>query len=378
MDKIKILHISDIHVGMKFLRYPDSVRNSLIDARFEVIQRAVSAADELKCDIMAITGDIFETIKVSKREVDRVTQLLKAFSGSAIWILPGNHDYYNDTLQLWQWFKASLPDHAIILNEPVMTRFEIEGLNVDIYPAPCDRKHSETNALEWLKQAPVESDSINVVLAHGAIKEISPDLNGNYFPMSLDELNGLQHDLVLIGHTHVPYPSGTSAESKVYNSKVYNAGTPEPDGLNYQHAGGGWYIEIDADKRINAKRISLGQFRFFDVKLTFNDEINETMFYGLFSGYPLEKVIARVKVDGYLAQADFERRHTVYESAKKSFHHLEIEELSLKPKFTRSDVDRLFSVGSVPYVLLTKLFDDEDENTAHLALELMHEVMNHD
>lgn len=373
MDKIKIFHISDIHVGMKFLRYPDSVKNSLIDARFEVIQRAVSVADELKCDIMAITGDIFENIKVSKREVERVTQTLKAFSGSAIWILPGNHDYYNDTLQLWQWFKASMPDHAIILDTPERKRFEIEELNVDIYPAPCDRKHSETNALEWLKQMPVEKDAVNIVLAHGAIKEISPDLNGNYFPMSLEELNALKQDLVLIGHTHVPYPPVSEA-----TAKVYNAGTPEPDGLNYQHEGGGWYIEIDATKRIMAKRIPLGQFRFFDVTLTLSDEVNESMFYGMFSGYLLEKIVARIKVGGYLTQSEFERRQSVYERVKKSFHHLEIEEIALKPKFTREEVDRMFTVGSVPYVLLTKLFDDGDVATAHLALELMHEVMNHD
>ena len=42
---IRIFHISDVHIGMKFQRYPDNLRTNLIESRFGAIIKAVTEAD---------------------------------------------------------------------------------------------------------------------------------------------------------------------------------------------------------------------------------------------------------------------------------------------------------------------------------------------
>ena len=83
-------------------------------------------------------------------------------------------------------------------------------------------------------------------ISHGALKGVSPDMTDKYFKMSKDELKNLNMDLWLLGHTHLPYPF----EEEITNRKIFNCGTPEPDGLDCSHFGNSWFIEIDNNKNI--------------------------------------------------------------------------------------------------------------------------------
>lgn len=371
---IRIFHISDVHIGMKFQRYPDNLRTNLIESRFGAIIKAVTEADRLKCDVLAITGDIFETIKATKKDVLRVTEILKAFSGDYIWILPGNHDYYDQQLQLWQTFGDTMPDNCVLMNENRIYSFEIQDVEVDVYASPCDSKHSKINNIGWVKKKNPNENRMNVLLAHGSIKEISPDLNNEYFPMTLHELSTLEMDLCLIGHTHVPYPLGEETTT----DRIYNAGTPEPDGLNYRFDGIGWFIELDLNKNIYAKKIRLGTYKFFDIVIKVNDQLIESDILKPFACENMDKLIVRIHLDGYLDQEHYENRYEVINAIEEKFAYVEINEMALKPKFTSETIDKSFTKDSVPYALLMKLIEESDGETAHLAYELMMEVMDND
>lgn len=371
---IKIFHISDIHIGMKFQRYPDNLRVNLIESRFGALRNAVTKADQLKCDVLAITGDIFETIKVAKRDIVKVTDILKAFSGDYIWILPGNHDYYDQQLQLWQTFSDSMPDNCVLMKESKLYPFDVQDMEVDVYASPCDSKHSKENNIGWIKSISPDNNKMNILLAHGSIKEISPDLNNEYYPMALQELEALDMDLCLIGHTHVPYPLCQETTT----DRVYNAGTPEPDGLNYRFDGSGWYIELDQKKNVHAKKIRLGTYKFYDTVIKVNDQMSETQLLNPFEKENLDNLIVRIHLDGYLDQDQYESRYEVLNSIQEKFAYVEIDEMALKPKFTSETIDKSFTKDSVPYALLMKLINETDGETAHLAYELMMEVMDND
>lgn len=371
---IRIFHISDIHIGMKFQRYPDSLRANLIESRFGAIKNAVTEADQLGCDVLAITGDIFESIKVAKRDVIRVTEILGAFSGDYIWILPGNHDYYDQQLQLWQTFNDNMPDNCVLMYENRVYNFEVQDIKVDVYASPCESKHSKVNNIGWVKHISPDKNRMNILLAHGSIKEISPDLNNEYFPMMLGELNALGMDLCLIGHTHVPFP----LSQETTTDRIYNAGTPEPDGLNYRFDGNGWYIELDQSKNVYAKKIRLGTYKFYDIVMKVNDQLSENELLRPFENENLEKLIVRIHLEGYLDQEHYENRYDVLNVLDEKFAYVEIDEMTLKPKFTVETIDKSFTKGSVPYALLMKLIEESDGETAHLAYELMMEVMDND
>lgn len=386
---MKIFHISDVHIGMKFQRYPEALRHGLIEARFAAIESAVQLADSENCDVLAITGDIFESIKATKKEVERVCEILKRFNGSAIWVLPGNHDYYDASLQLWKWFEASMPDAVMLFNENKRSIFEIGDQSVELFAVPCDNKHSAVNHLDWIKELNISAvhsedtlQGVNrpkqrpsrILLAHGAIKDISPDLSNMYYPMTLAELAGLNMDLCLLGHTHVPYPNKWETQT----DRIFNAGTPEPDGLNYRYEGSGWLIELSDDGGASAKRMRLGTYQFFDLQVSVSDGFNEDILLKPLDKAKLKTTVVRFNLDGFLDKDVFESRHELYEKVRKEVAYLEINDDALRAKFTKDTLIENFPEGSLPYRLLETFIEEDDLATAHLAFEIMHEVMQHD
>ena len=73
------------------------------------------------------------------------------------------------------------------------------------------------------------------------------------------ELIDIPVDLWLLGHTHVAYP----VSEKVFNHKIFNAGAPEADGLDFGGKGSAWIIELSEDRSV-AHKIETGMYEFFD------------------------------------------------------------------------------------------------------------------
>lgn len=372
MEKFKVFHISDVHIGMKFQRYPESVREKLIEARFDAVQKSVEIANERGCHALAIAGDLFESIKVNQRDVVKTVELLNRFEGEYVWLLPGNHDYYDPTLKIWQWLMEKASDKLVLLNESKVYEFKHDDMKVHVFAAPCDRKHSSENNLQWIKEMTHPVEGIKLLLGHGAIKEISPDLNNNYFPMTLPELRGLNMTACLLGHTHVPYPQFEHINSE----RVFNAGTPEPDGLNYRYDGSGWFLEIDSAGYVQAEKIKIGRFLYRDLRIELEDEIDIDKIKSYFEGESHLNTIARINIYGFVGQEAFDSRFETYDQLKAHFFFLEILDHDLKPRFSRTVIEKTFSENSIPYLVLEQLLEKYDDETAHLAFDMMMEGMN--
>ena len=79
---VKIFHTGDIHIGMKYnTNYPDDVREALIEARFESLEKMIEKSNNLNTDIFVVAGDLFNSIQVAKRDIKRSVQILDRFSG---------------------------------------------------------------------------------------------------------------------------------------------------------------------------------------------------------------------------------------------------------------------------------------------------------
>src|SRR5208337_4725047 len=90
---IKILHTADLLLGMMFLGYDPEVQNRLIQARFETLKALVETANRESCDLLVITGDLFNDRHIAKKDILITTHHLQRFTGRLVLILPGNHDY---------------------------------------------------------------------------------------------------------------------------------------------------------------------------------------------------------------------------------------------------------------------------------------------
>src|SRR5699024_9309452 len=103
----------DIHLGMKFNNYAEGVKESLSEARFQTLENMINQSNELNTDIFAIAGDLFNTIQVPKRDINRTVQILNKFNGACVLVLPGNHDYDNGVIELWKEF-TKIPSEKIL------------------------------------------------------------------------------------------------------------------------------------------------------------------------------------------------------------------------------------------------------------------------
>ena len=365
---LKIFHTGDIHIGMKFSGYPDNIREQLIEARFETLEKMIKLANEEHCNIFAVAGDLFEKISIPKRDIVRVVNILEKFSGDCVLVLPGNHDYDNGMVDLWKLFKGEPTDKILVLNEPKVYDLNSFDLDVAVYPAFCDKKHSHENNLKWISQAATPEAKFKLGMAHGALEGLSPDMKQEYFYMSKQELETLPVDLWLLGHTHIPYPN----QAEVSGQRIFNAGTPEPDGLDCSHEGSAWLLEIDDNSRVKAQRIKTGTYEFIDHKVLIESEESFVRTKAMYITENAKKTILRLTLEGRIEPELFSRKDTYYRELDKLLGYLKINDSKLGIKITGQIIDQEFTVGSFPHQLLSELV--EDEEALQIAYEIIQEV----
>ena len=368
--ELKIFLTGDNHIGLKFSSYPDEIKRELIEARVNNLRSLIETANQRHCDLFIIAGDLFDKIKIAKIDIEKTAKILKEFSGTVA-VMPGNHDYYDYEVDLWKEFQKHMGDNTLILNQwqPCNLKEKGQDLDVTLYPAYCNKKHSETNCLGWVKELELNQDNSstwNIGIAHGSLQGLSPDLENKYFNMSEKELENIDLDLWLLGHTHIPYPH----ETQVKNRKVYNAGTPEPDGLDCRHGGNAWSITIDANKKVSAELVETGQYRFYDLQRSVIDEHSLEEIKGEILKDSPQRKIVRLNLSGRVDKELLGQLKQLYTELKNGLAHLEIREADLKLKITKQDIEKEYTKDSFPHQILNELLE-EDEAALQLAYELI-------
>jgi len=368
----KIFHSADIHIGMKFGGYPQNVREDLADERFKVLERMVKMANEKECQVFVIAGDLFDKKNIKRGEIERVKRVLKHFRGDCLLILPGNHDYDDGMVPLWDEFRGSSINKILLLNETRPYFLNEFGLDAAVFPAPCGEKHSATNNLGWIKELrrKPEGPKLNLGIAHGSLEGLSPDLTNDYFPMTFSELEETGMDLWLLGHTHISYPETRNAT----NQKIFNAGTPEPDGMDCRHEGGAWIISLDDSGVIEAERVNTGKFLFRDEERKVRGEDCFKKIIEEYNTTKARETILRLKVKGRIDRETFEKKENYYKALDRKHKYFILEDSELGIGITEEMIEEEFSSGSLPYLLIKRLIREEGLEEAQLAYEMIKEV----
>lgn len=365
---LKIFHTGDIHIGMKFNGYGENVKENLVEARFLALENMINKSNELNTDIFVVAGDLFNNIQVAKRDINRTVRILDKFNGACVLILPGNHDYDNGVIELWQEFSNIPSEKVLLINEERPYILDDYDLDIAIYPAPCHSKHSEENSLAWIREEGLlESRKYHIGIGHGALEGLSADIEGNYYYMAMDELNSIPVDLWLIGHTHVPYPT----LDKISNHKIFNAGTPEPDGLDFRGKGAAWFIELDGEK-IDAQRVITGVYRFFDKEFALEEDRDLEDIEDWILKEDPHKSIVRLNLKGSVSMEKYENLNEFYRKLESQVFHLIIKDDDLKARINKDIIESEFTNGSFPYEFLNGLSHDEE------ALQIAYDLLRRD
>ncbi|MGI6045378.1 MAG: metallophosphoesterase family protein [Eggerthellaceae bacterium] len=127
---LKFIHTSDLHLGTSFkgVRSLSSTwKNKLVKAIPEAFDRVISAAIEHQVDFLIISGDIFDSDRVSYGDYLRFFEGIKILSDKGIptYLCTGNHDPYS----FWQKKYFELPESAYLFqaDAPSFTVYERDG-----------------------------------------------------------------------------------------------------------------------------------------------------------------------------------------------------------------------------------------------------------
>ena len=367
---IRIFVTGDNHIGLKYANHEQSAL--LVNARISAFTGMVEAANNENCSVFAITGDLFEnTYGVSKKDVKALLDILAGFKGTVV-VLPGNHDYYDKDVKVWQYFNDVVAsyDNVMLLSNYRPYEVSANGETVIFYPALCTSLHSAPgqNNLGWIKETAMEDkNAYHVGIAHGAVEGETIDSEGQYFLMKRSELESIPVDVWLIGHTHVPFPRSLT-ENYTATERIFNAGTHVQTDVSCNTEGICMIVEIADDNTVRAKKVISGNLRFYRKTVTVTAGEMQNIIDRELSGISDNSVVDII-VNGAVTASEYEDRASIIESALSRFVEGTYNDYALNKLISKELIDSEFPETSFSAGLLHALLDEPKE--AQLAYELL-------
>ena len=367
---LRIFVTGDNHIGMKYASHEQAA--ILASSRITAFENMVKIANQENCALFAITGDLFEnTYSVSKRDIKTLLDALSCFQGTVV-VLPGNHDYYDKDVKVWQYFKDVMASHdnIMLLTDYRPYEIDVDGEDVILYPAMCTSLHSAPgqNNLDWIKEITIDNVfAYHIGIAHGAVEGETIDNEGQYFLMKRSELENIPMDAWLIGHTHVPFPRNLS-ENYTVSERIFNAGTHVQTDVSCNTEGLCFIVEIADNKSVRAKKVVSGNLRFYRKHITVTaGEMENTVANELKD--IADNSVVDIILTGAVTIEEYEDRYKIIERALARFVEGTYNDYSLNKLISQSLIESEFPETSFSAGLLNSLLDEPKE--AQLAYELL-------
>jgi DNA repair exonuclease SbcCD nuclease subunit len=359
---LTIFHTSDLHLGMKFAGYEGSVREALVEARFNCLFRLVRNANERKCDLFVVAGDLFERTDVAKKDIVRAVQALAGFEGHLVAVLPGNHDFAApDGMGLWATVREMGGDNLLVLDKRQPVDLTHYGMDAVLYPCHCTSKHASEDATSWVRDQNIDAGrKHHIGIAHGSIEGVSPDFNADYYPIDREALKSCRVPLWLLGHTHVRYPINPPGR----DDRIFYAGTPEPDGFDCDHRGSAWIHELADDGTRVSEPLTTGEYRFRHDEVPLAKASDLADLASRYADESNRKLLLKLKLSGRVPTEVLEQLPEVRRLVERLVIWLKFDDADVTRQITAHDIDATFTTGSFPHRLLKKLAETDADSEA--------------
>ena len=215
MKKVKILQSGDFHLDSPLILHNNKFRNRRKTELLEAVSNIISLGNKNKSDLLLLTGDIFDSKRVTRNTIVTLISMLEYFDGK-VFIAPGNHDPYT--------VESIYDTYTFPVNTHIFRGYEsiyLKELDVYVHGIGFRDYYEEKDLLGLINIK--DEKAINILVTHG---EVTSGKN-SYHPISINSIKESKLDYIAIGHRHE-----FSGFKRERNTHYAYAGIPEPRGYD--------------------------------------------------------------------------------------------------------------------------------------------------
>jgi DNA repair exonuclease SbcCD nuclease subunit len=257
-EMIRILHTSDLQLGMTRRFFDHEAQARYIDDQFDALRRLAKIASERDCDAVVIAGDVFDVVLPDRRIVTRAIDALGSFV-VPVFLLPGNHDAGSPE-SIWTTgnLASRLPSNVTVIRDSTIQ--SVCGGRLEIVGAPWTSRRPDRDlvALALVGLDSRSPESTRILVGHGGVDSINPD-PGN---LNLIRLASLESaigegliDYVALGDRHSSLSIGVTG-------RVWYSGAPVMTSFREDLETTNRALVVTFDADVIVDQVEVGQWEF--------------------------------------------------------------------------------------------------------------------
>jgi DNA repair exonuclease SbcCD nuclease subunit len=281
---MKILHVSDTHIGYSAFRKAtsDGINQREFDT-YNAFQQFVDYTLKIKPDIILHAGDLFDSVRPNNRAITFAIQQLYRISKAKIpfVVIAGNHEHpkLKETGHIFNVFEYIDNVYPIYKGKYESLFFNIDNKRLAIHALPqCELKKKFD--IELVKLKPDVNSNYNIFISHGAVKGIKE--------FSMNEFNELiipakflskDFDYIALGHYHKFTSLGKNAFYSGSTERFSFTDAPDKKGFIDLELKKGMletkFVELKTRSMIDYQPIKCSHLRLEEVMKKIRNTINE-------------------------------------------------------------------------------------------------------
>lgn len=254
---MRILHTGDLHLDSPFCAYGTRDAEKQREMGRALLRRIFECAERESCDMMLISGDLFDSRFVTPESAELFCSLVENCS-IPVALSPGNHDYYTDG-GFYASCRARLGEKITVFSSPELQAYDFDDLKVRLYGYAFTSASLMQSPLS-APELPVDNGYLKILCAHA---DLSSPVS-RYAPITLPEIERIGFDYAALGHIH----NREAQEDE--SGRVRYCGFAEGRSFDERGEGGVLIVDLDAES-CRVKRISLSRRAFFVEELDVSD-----------------------------------------------------------------------------------------------------------
>ena len=347
---MRIIHSSDLQIGMVFNYLEPNVAAMLQDARQAVVHTLGERAREYRAAAVLLAGDIYDKQQLSPQTLAKPIEAMLRFPGIEWHLLPGNHDHVREN-GLWDRLRRQgLPPNVHAHTDHGAVKIaEEDGTEVFLLPAPFRYRSSDDDLTSYMDNAATPEGAIRIGMAHGSIQKFGSEGEAkNYIAPDRAEKAGLGY--LALGDWH---------RQMQINDRTWYSGTPEPDQFKLPpdtagtlcNGGAALLVDIAGPRAVPVVTpVETGKYKWHQVSETLIDESRIDSLEARLRGLDrdLSKVVLDLRITGMLSLAGrkhFEER--IRESVDAAVRGMRLDDTGVGLEPTEADMDEIDRAGFV-------------------------------